>query len=58
VAKSKGGIIKKILILLVLGALAFGGFWAYENIFKSNVHLNGKKFTYIYIKTELRSTIC
>ncbi len=50
-AKSKGGIIKKILILLVLGALAFGGFWAYENIFKSNVHLNGKKFTYIYIKT-------
>jgi UPF0755 protein len=35
----------------VLGALAFGGFWAYENIFKSNVHLNGKKFTYIYIKT-------
>lgn len=50
-AKSKGGIFKKILILIVLAALAFAGFWAYENIFKSNVHLNGKKFTYIYIKS-------
>ena len=35
----------------MLAALAFGGYWAYENIFKNNVHLNGKKFTYIYIKT-------
>ena len=38
--------------MLVLAALAFGGYWAYENMFKSNVHLNGKKFTYIYIKTD------
>lgn len=37
--------------MFVLAALAFGGYWAYENIFKNNVHLNGKKFTYIYIKT-------
>jgi UPF0755 protein len=51
VAKSKGGIFKKIISLLVLAALAYGGFWAYENMFKNNVHLNGKKFTYIYIKT-------
>lgn len=50
-AKSKGGIFKKIIILLVLAALTYAGFWAYENIFKNNVHLNGKKFTYIYIKT-------
>jgi len=50
VAKS-GGTFKKIIILIVLAALVFGGYWAYENIFKSNVHLNGKKFTYIYIKT-------
>lgn len=49
-AKS-GGTFKKIIILLVLGAIAFAGYWAYENIFKSNVHLNGKKFTYIYIKS-------
>lgn len=49
-AKS-GGTFKKIIILIVLAALVFGGYWAYENIFKSNVHLNGKKFTYIYIKT-------
>jgi UPF0755 protein len=51
VAKS-GGIFKKIILMLVLAALAFGGYWAYENMFKSNVHLNGKKFTYIYIKTD------
>jgi len=50
VAKSKG-IFGKIIILLILAALAIGGYWAYENIFKSNVHLNGKKFTYIYIKS-------
>lgn len=49
-AKSKG-VFKKLISLLVLGALAFAGFWAYQNIFKNNVHLNGKKFTYIYIKT-------
>ena len=49
-AKS-GGILKKVIIVVILAALAFGGYWAYENIFKSNVHLNGKKFTYIYIKT-------
>ncbi len=50
-AKS-GGIFKKIILMLVLAALVCGGYWAYENMFKSNVHLNGKKFTYIYIKTD------
>jgi UPF0755 protein len=50
-AKSKGGIIKKVILLLVLSILAFGGYWAYETVFKNNVHLDGKKFTYIYIKT-------
>ncbi len=49
-AKS-GGILKKTITLLVIVVLAFGGYWAYENMYKSNVHLNGKKFTYIYIKT-------
>ena len=50
-AKSKGGIFKKIILLLIGCILVLGGYWAYENIFKSNVHLNGKKFTYIYVKT-------
>jgi len=49
-AKSKG-ILGKTIILIVLAAIAYGGYWAYENVFKNNVHLNGKKFTYIYIKT-------
>jgi UPF0755 protein len=51
VAKSKGSLFKKIIILGVLAAMAFGGFWTYENVIKSNVHLSGKKFTYIYVKT-------
>lgn len=50
-AKSKGSLFKKIIILLLLAIVAYGAYWAYENVFKSNVHLNGKKFTYIYIKT-------
>lgn len=47
----KGSILKKIILFIVLAALAFGSFWAYENLLKNNVHLNEKKFTYIYIKT-------
>lgn len=43
--------IKKLIKLIILLALAFAGYWAYKNIFKNNVHLNGKKFTYIYINT-------
>ena len=50
-AKSKGGFFKKLVLLIVLGSIGYAGFWAYQNIFKSNVHLNGKKFTYIYIKS-------
>ena len=49
--KSKGGVFKKIVMLFVLCALTFAAYWVYENIFKSNVQLNSKKFTYIYIKT-------
>ena len=35
--------------MLVLGSMAIGCYWAYENLFKSNVHLEGKKYTYIYV---------
>lgn len=48
-AKGKGSIISKVIILFVLGGIAFAGYWAYENVLKSNVHLEGKKYTYIYI---------
>ncbi|MES2566096.1 MAG: endolytic transglycosylase MltG [Bacteroidota bacterium] len=47
----KTSALKKIAISIVLLALIFAGFWSYQNIFKSNVHLDGKKFTYIYIKS-------
>ena len=50
-AKSKTGLFGKIVVLIVLGAFTYGGFWVYENLFKNNVHLNGKNFTHIYIKT-------
>lgn len=49
-AKGKGKYGKIILFVLLIG-LGAGGYWAYRNVFKSNVHLNGKKFTYIYIPT-------
>jgi UPF0755 protein len=48
VAKPKG-IVKKVIGLAVLAVIAFAAYWVYENVLKSNVHLNGKKFTYIYI---------
>ncbi len=43
--------IKKLISLCILVAIVFGAYWAYENVFKNNVHLNGKNSTYIYIKT-------
>lgn len=44
--------IKKIIYILILAALAIGGYWVYTNVFKNNVHLDGKKYTYIYVKTD------
>ena len=52
-AKGKGKYGKIILFVLMIG-LGAVGYWAYTNVFKSNVHLNGKKFTYIYIPTGAR----
>lgn len=49
-AKGKGKFGKIILLVVMIG-LGAGGYWAYQNVFKSNVHLNGKKYTYIYIPT-------
>lgn len=49
-AKGKGKY-GKIVLFIVMVALGAGGYWAYKNVFRSNVHLNGKKFTYIYIPT-------
>lgn len=47
----KGSFIKKAIIIVTMCALAVAGYWAYLNVFKSNVHLDGKKFTYVYVKT-------
>jgi len=50
-AKSKGGIIKKIFLTAFMASVLLAGYWAYENVFKSNVRLDEKKYTYIYIKS-------
>jgi UPF0755 protein len=48
--KSKKGIVKKVFIVFVL-CICFAGYFIYKNAFKNNVRLNGKKFTYLYIKS-------
>ncbi len=48
---AKGKLIKKIFYVIVFTAIVFAGYYAYENVFKSNVALNGKKYTYLFIKS-------
>jgi len=50
-AKSKGGIFKKVFIIFLFALIGYASYWTYTTFFKSNVHLNGKKYTHIYIKT-------
>lgn len=49
--KSKGNFFKKLIVWTILLLLGYASFWTYKNVFKNNVHLNDKKYTYIYIKT-------
>ena len=48
-AKNKNSIFTKFLFIAFMAALLYAGYWAYENLYKSNVHLDGKKYTYVYI---------
>lgn len=53
-AKQKSSFFKKILISIVLIILIVGGgggYWAYKNIYQSNVNLGDKKSKIIYIPT-------
>jgi UPF0755 protein len=53
-AKKKSSIFRKILITLVLIVIVgggVGGYWAYRNLYQSNVNLGDKKSTVIYIPT-------
>ncbi|MDF2448898.1 MAG: aminodeoxychorismate lyase [Bacteroidota bacterium] len=47
----KGSAFKKVIVFFVFALLAFAAYWSYQNLFRNNVHLEGKKFTYIYIKS-------
>ena len=42
-------LIKKIILLIVLVAIGFVGYWAYINLYKPNVDLEGKNFKYVYV---------
>jgi UPF0755 protein len=53
-AKKKSSFFKKIIVsifLILLIAGAVGGYWAYRNLYQSNVNLGDKKSTIIYIPT-------
>jgi UPF0755 protein len=53
-AKQKSSILKKIMIsifLLILLIGGIGGYWAYRNLYQSNVNLGDKKSIVIYIPT-------
>lgn len=45
-------LIRKIVVMLSLAAIAFGGYWAYINLYKPNVDLQGKNFKYVYIPSD------
>jgi len=45
-------LIRKIILLLVLVAIGFAGYWAYINLYKPNVSLAGKNFKYVYIPSD------
>jgi len=53
VAKSGflGGKIVKAFFVIVLILAAVGGWWAYQNLFKSNVFLDGKKSKILLVHT-------
>ena len=46
-----GGKISKAFLIIVLVALACGGWWAYQTLYKSNVYLDGKKSKVLFVKS-------
>ncbi|HWY13376.1 MAG TPA: endolytic transglycosylase MltG [Bacteroidia bacterium] len=44
-------LIRKIILLAIFAAIGFAGYWAYVNLYKPNVNLEGKNFKYVYIPT-------
>ena len=45
-------LISSLIGLIVLAALAVGGYWAYLNLYKPNVNTEGKNYKYIFIPKE------
>jgi UPF0755 protein len=45
-------LIRKIILLAVIIGIGFAGYWAYINLYKPNVNLEGKNFKYIYIPSD------
>lgn len=42
-------LISKLIFLIIVTAIAAGGYWAYINLYKPNVNTEGKNYKYVYI---------
>jgi UPF0755 protein len=45
-------LIRRITSLVVIALLAFGGYWAYINLYKPNANTGEKNFKYVYIPSD------
>ena len=45
-------LIKRIILFVVLAGIGFAGYWAYMNLYKPNVNLEGKNFKYVYVPSD------
>lgn len=45
-------LIKRITSLILLALIVLAGYWAYINLYKPNVNLEGKNFKYVYVPSD------
>lgn len=45
-------LVKRLILLVVIVLIGLAGYWAYMNLYKPNVNLEGKNFKYVYISSD------
>lgn len=45
-------LVKRLILLVVIVLIGVAGYWAYMNLYKPNVSLEGKNFKYVYIPSD------
>lgn len=45
-------LVKRLILLVVIVLIGLAGYWAYMNLYKPNVSLEGKNFKYVYIPSD------